>query len=225
MAIFSQRKVQRLKQMLMQKAADSELDEVCDFLNQRPKKTQANCGLLKLPAELRNIIYEYVAEDAHAACQKPVDPDLLQGERWREAVLLCGRARQSRDFSGEKVCPGLLGVCHELFREFHSVFYSPRFIDARYHEAGTGWKHIKNPALLDAVVNQKHPVTVFDTIRVQFGIEDVLRQKQQIESMSSRHVFIGMLYLKDSQNLACSIKFYISIARPPWADLPSPAAG
>ncbi|SMQ54643.1 unnamed protein product [Zymoseptoria tritici ST99CH_3D7] len=109
---FSQRKVQAARDDLMRQMNDPELDELIKILQNRQRRNRATgisnqtCGLLKLPAELLNTIYEDVAADAH---EKVVDANLM-------------------DAAGKKVRPGLLGTCHQLYSEFFSVFWSSKYI-------------------------------------------------------------------------------------------------
>ncbi|UJO13108.1 uncharacterized protein CLAFUR5_03407 [Fulvia fulva] len=220
MATFSQRKVQRLKDLLMHEATDSELHDIRDFLNKRPKKIQTACGLLKLPAELRYIIYEHVAEDAHAMCPKPIHEGSFQLEQRAVAELANERAMHLRDSFGGKVRPGLLGACKELFQEFHSIFYSSAHIDARLYYPGKGWRQVNAPAMLDYVVNDKHNVRLFSASTVYFGSDNLLDLEMRIETYVGNAMFWGILRMRDADNAICGVRLGVAVKSPPWSDRP-----
>ncbi|KAF2168303.1 hypothetical protein M409DRAFT_53582 [Zasmidium cellare ATCC 36951] len=121
MLTFSEHKVQRVLDSLR----DLNPTEFGDFQqvlqNYEPEKRNDECGFLKLPAEIRNRIYHYVAEDAHAAFVVP--KNISATEDTKLALTL-------RDKDGKKVRPGLLGTCRQIFKEFHGIFYSADHIKA-----------------------------------------------------------------------------------------------
>lgn len=149
MATFSERKIQRTVASL-KNLTKEELATFRKILQTyEPEERNGNVGFLDLPAEIRNIIYHYVAGDAHDATA--VAKDLLSTEDIARALAV-------RDKDGNKIRPGLFGTCREIFKEFHSIFYSPAYVKAKVLIKHTEWRKVTDSALLDAIVNGKHIV-------------------------------------------------------------------
>jgi hypothetical protein len=147
MAIFSKRKVQAAKDHLMQNMTDTELDELQEYLRNRPRKVHSartstqSCGFFKLPAELRNYIYNDVAADAHA---QVTTSDL-------------------KDANGRKVRPGLLGTCYQIYQEFFGVFWSPKYIHCEIFGRWGDTVGIAAPTLLHAIMHELYGSRVTTT--------------------------------------------------------------
>ncbi|SMR59080.1 unnamed protein product [Zymoseptoria tritici ST99CH_1A5] len=143
---FSQRKVQAVKDHVMLQLTDSETDDLIKTLQNRQRKDRAtgtsnqNCGLLLLPPEILNLIYEEVATDAHAKVT----------------------THELKDAEGKKVRPGLLGTCYQIYKEFFSVFWSSSYIRCEFMTEPGVWMVIREPKLLHAIVHQLHRILVFD---------------------------------------------------------------
>lgn len=146
MAIFSERKILHAKSVLFN-LNEGERREMQEHLKTENIPSNERRGLFKLPAEIRNRIYHYVAEDAHAAVIVP---------KKVSSVDDITRALALRESDGNKVRPGLLGTCRKIFIEFHSIFYSPRFVEARFWGNNANDDVVNHPAMLDALVNGKH---------------------------------------------------------------------
>jgi hypothetical protein len=129
MSTFSERKIKAAEKDLMQQMNDTELDELINSLKKRPRKNET-CGLLKLPAELLNMIYEDIAADSHS---KVVTPDL-------------------KDAEGKKVRPGLLGTCRQFYQEMSGVFYSAKYMRAEIFDPTGNSFAIHESRLLHAIV-------------------------------------------------------------------------
>ncbi|EGP83821.1 uncharacterized protein MYCGRDRAFT_96183 [Zymoseptoria tritici IPO323] len=146
---FSQRKVSAARDDLMLQMNDPELDELIKELQNRQRKNRAigtsnqNCGLLKLPAEILNYIYEDVAADAYG---KAVTPHLT-------------------DEQGKKVRPSLLGTCYQIYQEFSGVMWSPKYMRAKMFGGQGQSLVVTEPRLLHAIVNELLSSLMFDTRR------------------------------------------------------------
>lgn len=200
MATFSQRRVERLKKLLITSATRSELAEIQTFLQHHDPKTSNGIGFLDLPPEIRNQIYHYVAKEAHAA----VSAVLTSPYRYDDEKKACAM----QDLKGAKIRPAILGTCRQMFMEFHSVFYSPYFIKARI------WKNdiaevVTSSALLDAIVNEKHGVA---RIYICDGVE--LEKLAAVYSTFKNTFFMAQDLSHGLRSLACTLPN----RRPPWID-------
>lgn len=179
MASFSERKMQRLKGVLdaaLLQCTESERAEMQAYMNKSARAAQTNSDslFLKLPAEIKNNIYEMVAADAHAKCV----------------------TTKLEDANGVKVRPGLLGVCKSIRDEFHSVFYSQQYITAGLFDTivdGGATETAKDPKLLDAMVNRKYGCEQW------LAYPSVQRLEQFIEGMRQHTLWV---YLKSPDSTA-----------------------
>ncbi|KAK4504794.1 hypothetical protein PRZ48_002756 [Zasmidium cellare] len=168
MSTYRERRMQHSKDVLKGLFKNLNPSELAEFRQHAqtydPEEGNGNASFLGLPAEIRNIIYHYVAADAHASAVAPTSKELFNAAKF---VAI-------RDKDGRKLRPGLFGTCREVFREFHGIFYSPMYIKAKVHMKHEEWRKVTDSALLDAVVNEKHLSAFTSTLKNPSQFEAIM---------------------------------------------------
>ena len=89
------------------------------IVDETPLEANKRCSLLKLPPEIRNHIYDFVADyevNAH--------------------IKSCRR-------------PGVFAVCRQIRSEFLSWYYSPELMKAEFYDRSSEkWEKVEHPKLL-----------------------------------------------------------------------------